>query len=214
MPSNVKKLVFMGDSISDCARARPVGEGLFGAVGNGFIHLVDAMVKSQRPQWNLRVVNMGIDGNTSADLLARWDTDVLCQKPDIVAVLVGINDVWRQFDSPLQTELQVTPEAYRQNLCAMVEKTLPSTKQMLFLSPFFLEPNAEEPMRAQMDCYGAIMREVAQKYQMPFVDLQTAFAPLLQAYHPAFIAWDRVHPNPTGQMVIANAVWDALAAML
>ena len=86
----VKKLVILGDSITDCGRARPVGEGLPGALGNGYVNLFDAMAQVDHPAWKLRVVNMGTDGETSRDLLARWDTDCDALEPDIVAVLIGM----------------------------------------------------------------------------------------------------------------------------
>lgn len=206
MGEKSKKLVIIGDSITDCGRARPVGEGLSGALGNGYVSLLNAMVQVDHPAWRLRVVNMGIDGNTSRDLLARWRQDVLAQRPDRVAVLVGINDVWRQFDSPLREEEQVPPQEYEQNLCKMVEQTLPLTPHMLLVSPFFLEPDAREPMRARMDDYRARMKAAAGRYELPFVDLQEAFADLLRVCHPSFVAWDRVHPGPAGQLVIARAL--------
>ena len=59
---SVKKLVILGDSITDCGRARPVGEGLPGALGNGYVNLFDAMAQVDHPAWKLRVVNMGTDG--------------------------------------------------------------------------------------------------------------------------------------------------------
>lgn len=210
MTPKSKKLVVMGDSITDCGRARPVGEGMFGALGNGYVSLLDAMLGADHPDWRLRTVNMGIDGNTSRDLVGRWRQDALDQQPEIAAVLVGINDVWRQFDSPLREQAQVPPEEYEQNLCRMAESTLPTACGLLFISPFFLEPDPEEPMRARMDQYRAIMKKTAGRYGLEFVDLQEAFAPLLKTYHPSFIAWDRVHPGPVGQLVIARSVMAGL----
>lgn len=210
MTPKSKKLVVMGDSITDCGRARPVGEGMFGALGNGYVSLLDAMLGADHPDWRLRTVNMGVDGNTSRELVGRWRQDALDQQPEIVAVLVGINDVWRQFDSPLREQAQVPPEEYEQNLCRMAESTLPTACRLLFISPFFLEPDPEEPMRARMDQYRAIMKETAGRYGLEFVDLQEAFAPLLKTYHPSFIAWDRVHPGPVGQLVIARSVMAGL----
>jgi lysophospholipase L1-like esterase len=110
----VKKLVILGDSITDCGRARPVGEGLPGALGNGYVNLFDAMAQVDHPAWKLRVVNMGTDGETSRDLLARWDTDCDALEPDIVAVLIGINDVWRQFDSPYRGNTRPAGRVRRQ----------------------------------------------------------------------------------------------------
>src|SRR6478736_2724498 len=110
------KLVMIGDSITDCERARPVGEGLFGAIGKGYVGLVDGLLQATRPQQRIRVVNMGIGGNTVRDLDARWQTDVLDQQPDWLSIMIGINDVWRQFDSPLRPEQQVGLEEYETTL--------------------------------------------------------------------------------------------------
>jgi len=101
------KLVMIGDSVTDCGRARPVGEGLFGAIGTGYAGYVNALLDATYPERHIRVVNMGSSGNTVLDLEARWQTDVVDLKPDWLSVMIGINDVWRQFDCPLQTEIHV-----------------------------------------------------------------------------------------------------------
>ena len=208
------KIVIMGDSISDCGRAKPVGEGLFGALGRGYVSLFDAMAQVDHPEWGLRVVNMGIDGNTSRDLLARWETDVNAQAPDLVAVLIGINDVWRQFDSPFQPETHVLPDEYAANLRQIARQQAQHSYRLVFLSPFFLEPNTQEPMRARMDEYGALMREVAAENGIPFVDLQQAFAGLLQNFYGGYLTWDRVHPSEPGQLIIARQLMRAMESML
>src|SRR3954462_2992704 len=92
-----QKLVMIGDSITDCERARPVGEGLFGAVGKGYVAMVDAQLMNAFPERSIRVVNMGSSGNTVRDLAGRWQGDILDLRPDWLSVLIGINDVWRQF---------------------------------------------------------------------------------------------------------------------
>ena len=101
-----QKVLVIGDSISDFDRARPVGEGLFNAWGTSYVADVGALLTSVYPELGLRIVNMGISGNTVRDLKARWDSDVVAlnRYPDWVCVLIGINDVWRQFDSPNMTE--------------------------------------------------------------------------------------------------------------
>ena len=76
------KILFIGDSISDYQRARPVGEGLFNAWGTSYVSVIGSYLGSFCPEKHLRVVNMGIDGNTVRDLKNRWNQDVLSQKPD------------------------------------------------------------------------------------------------------------------------------------
>jgi len=208
------KILFIGDSISDYDRARPVGEGLFNAWGTSYVSVIGSYLGSFCPEKKLRVVNVGISGNTVRDLHRRWQEDVLSQSPQWVSVLIGINDVWRQFDSPLQTELHVSPEAFRQTYQRLIEETLPRVKGMILMTPYFMEPNTADPMRARMDEYGQIVKELAETYSLPCVDLQAAWDDLFTHMHPCNIAWDRIHPNQTGCMYIARAFLNAVGFSL
>ena len=203
--ANNSKLVMIGDSITDYGRARPCGEGLGEAIGRSYVALVDAMLKTAAPQSRIRIVNMGIDGNTTRDLKARWQSDVLDLRPDWVSILIGINDVWRQFDSPLMTEIHVSPEEYEGNLRCLIEQTLPLVKGIVLLSPYFMEPNRNDPMRQRMDEYRTIMARLAGEYALTYVDLQAEFDHYFQYYHPAAMNWDRIHPDIVGHMLIARA---------
>ena len=204
------KLLMIGDSITDAGRAQPVGEGLFDALGRGYVSLVDALLGSVYPQLGIRVVNMGNSGNTVLDLEKRWQTDVLDLKPDWLSVMIGTNDVWRQFDSPRQTETHVSPEVYEQTLDKLVSQTQPIVPNIVLMTPFYLEPNRSDAMRARMDEYGWIVKILAMRHGTHFVDTQAAFDSVLEHYYPATIAWDRVHPNQTGHMVLARAFLNAL----
>ena len=198
------KLLFIGDSISDYERKRPIGEGLFNAWGTSYVADVGALLGCAAPEMHLRVVNMGIGGNQIRDLAARWQTDVLDLKPDWVSVLIGINDVWRQFDSPEQPEEHVPPEEFRQTYGQLISRTLPHVKGMILMTPYFMEPNRSDPMRRRMDEYGTIVHELAEAHSLTFVDLQSAWDELFRHMHPCNIAWDRIHPNQTGSMFIAR----------
>lgn len=205
-------LLFIGDSISDYDRARPVGEGLFNAWGRSYVADAGALLGCMYPELNLRVVNMGVSGNQIRDLDARWDTDVLARRPDWVSVLIGINDVWRQFDSPAMTETHVPLDEYEHTYERLIEKTLPHVKGMILMTPYFMEPNRLDAMRARMDEYGAAVRRLSQKYHLPFVDLQAGWDRLFEQVHPCSIAWDRIHPNQTGCMYIAKQFLSAIGA--
>jgi lysophospholipase L1-like esterase len=207
---NKSKLVMIGDSITDCGRARPVGEGLFDAEGASYVKYVMGLLKSTYPEKNIRVVNMGSSGNTVRDLAERWQSDVLDLKPDWLSIMIGTNDVWRQFDLPHQTEIHVYPEEYESTLERLVRDTLPSLKGMVLMTPFFMEPNKNDSMRARMDQYGEIVKKLAIKYGTVFVDTQKAFDELLKHYHSGAIGWDRVHPNAIGHMTIAKAFLNSL----
>ena len=204
------KLVMIGDSITDCGRAQPVGEGLFDALGKGYVSLVDSLLGAAYPEHGLRVVNMGNGGDTALDLKNRWQADVLDLKPDWLSVMVGANDVWRQFDSPTRPEQAVPLEVYEETLHGLVSRTLPTVKTLVLLTPFYIEPNRGDPMRARMDEYGAVVKRLATHQGTLFVDTQAAFDAVLETYYPATLSWDRVHPNQTGHMIIARAFLKAI----
>lgn len=204
------KIVCIGDSITDFERARPLGEGLFGGIGKSYVGIVDGLLRATDPSLHLRFINMGIGGNTVRDLDARWQTDVLDLKPDYVTVLIGINDVWRQFDTPEITEGHVYPQEYRETLSRLVKETLPTVKGMGLMTPYMMEPNRNDPMRARMDEYGAMVKEIAEENHLPCIDLQAAFDEYFQEYHPASINWDRIHPNVAGHCVIARALLNGI----
>jgi lysophospholipase L1-like esterase len=204
------RLVCIGDSITDCGRARPVGEGLGGALGNGYVSLLDAMITAENPSRSVRVMNVGTSGNTSRDLVDRWQTDVIDLRPDVLTVMIGTNDVWRQFDSPSRTEHHVSPEAYRYNLEHLTQSKQHSVRSMLLATPFFLEPLVDDRMRGRMDEYGAIVKEVAAQCGVDFLDTQALFAGYLNARHSSEMAWDRVHPSVTGHYILARGFATAL----
>jgi lysophospholipase L1-like esterase len=205
------KLLFIGDSITDCERTKPAGEGLFGALGKGYVSMVDALLQSVYPELKIRVVNKGLSGNTVRNLKSRWQEDVLKQQPDWLAVMIGINDVWRQYDIPQIKEEHVYIEEYEQTLRELVAEAKPTVKGLVLMTPFYIEPNAEDAMRAAMDTYGSVVRRIAEEYGAVFVDTQAAFEPVLKEIYPATLAWDRVHPSSVGHMVLARAFLNGIS---
>lgn len=204
------KIVMIGDSITDCGRTQPVAEGLFDPLGRGYVNIVSALLGAVYPDYHLRIVNVGNSGNTVRNLKERWQKDVLDLKPDWVSVMIGINDVWRQFDLPLMKETHVPIDEYEKTLDKLVVDTLPLVKGMVLLTPYHIEANRKDAMRCKMEEYGAVVKKIALKRKTLFVDTQAAFDSLLQHFHSAAIAWDRVHPNQIGHTVIAKAFLDAI----
>jgi len=199
------RLLFMGDSVTDMGRARPVAEGLFNPHGTGYPNVVHGLLAALYPERHIHVINMGCSGNTARDLLARWQTDCLDLKPDWVSVMIGINDVWRQFDSPHMPASHVLPAEYEAALTEMIRRTKPVVKGMVLMTPYYIEDNPADAMRARMDEYGAICKKLAKKHKLIFVDTQAAFNEVLKHYHSSYFAWDRVHPNIPGANVLARA---------
>ena len=122
---NYDRIVFAGDSVTDMGSTNPVGEGLFDNVGRSYVRVIENMLSAYYPEVFIRVTNSGISGNTSRDLRARFDRDVVDLKPDWVSICIGINDVWRQFDTPAITSDQVMPDEYAKNLeehnCTLID---------------------------------------------------------------------------------------------
>lgn len=203
------RLLFTGDSITDCGRARPAGTSPWG-LGGGYVRDVAALLGARHPDRPIAIFNTGISGNTVRDLAARWTEDVIELRPGWLAILIGINDVWRQFDTPGDLGAGVPPGEFAETLDGLIASVRPGLKGLLMMPPFFIEPNRQEPIRARMDEYGALSREVCERHGGVFVDVQAAFDRMCQAVHPMAIASDRVHPGPAGHMAIALAILDAL----
>ena len=198
----MKNFVFLGDSITDAGRLwLPEYNGL----GNGYVKIL-----SEKLSDKFSVINKGHGSFTLPFLLRNLTTDCLSLSPAAVSILIGINDVWRQFDSPSQPELHVPPEEYRATYQRLLEQTLPTVKGMVLLTPYFMEPNQADPMRARMDEYGQIVKELAAQYGLPCVDTQAAWDGLFQHMHPCNIAWDRIHPNQVGCMFLAKTFLKAV----
>lgn len=87
-----------------------IGEGLFDRLGKGYVRVVENMLCTWYPETYLRITNSCISGDTSRDLLARWERDVIALNPQWISICIGINDVWRQLDSPTMLDCHVLPE--------------------------------------------------------------------------------------------------------
>ena len=114
--SDFDRVVFAGDSVTDMGSERPVGEGLFDNLGRSYVRVIENMLMAWYPKLNIRITNSGISGNTSKDLLERFDRDVVELNPQWVSICIGINDVWRQFDIPACRDYAVSVEEYEKNL--------------------------------------------------------------------------------------------------
>lgn len=201
---NHERIVFAGDSVTDMGSVQPVGEGLFDNVGRGYVRVLESMFATYYPEIILRITNSGISGNTSKDLLARFERDVVELNPDWVSICIGINDVWRQFDSPAIIEAQVLPDEYKNNLEEMILKIKNKVKGIFLLSPYIIESNTEDMMRKRMDEYVEICKNLAEKYSCRFVDFQKMYHDYCQIRHSSYVAWDRIHPNQIGATLMAR----------
>lgn len=183
---------------------QPVGEGLFDNVGHSYVRILENMLATWYPEVKLRVTNSGISGDTSKRLLKRFERDVVSLNPDWVSICIGINDVWRQFDSPAIFDEQVMPEEYEKNIETMILSVKDKVKGIFLMTPYYMEPYENDWMRKRMDEYGVICKKLACKYDCILVDLQSTFNDYFKYRHSSYIAWDRVHPNQVGATIIAK----------
>ena len=202
---NNDKIVFAGDSVTDMESQNPVGEGLGNALGFGYVRIIENLLSSVYPEIFVRVVNSGVSGNTSRDLNGRFERDVLSLNPDWVSICIGVNDVWRQFDTPAQLDWQGMPGEYEKNVENMIQSLLGKVKGIFILSPYYMEPNTADKMRARMDEYVEICKKLSQKHNCIFVDFQKLYADYCSIRHSTYIASDRVHPNQIGSTLMARA---------
>lgn len=184
--------------------AQPVADAISDNLGQGYVRIIDSLLAAVYPEISVRVVNAGISGNTSRELLNRFERDVMDQKPDWVSVCIGINDVWRQFDAAQVTELSVFIDEYEDNMEKMIKRARPCVKGMFILTPFYIENLREDKMRSKMDEYGAVCKRLAEKYDCVLVDIQKLFEDYCKVRHSASLAWDRVHPNQRGAVLMAR----------
>lgn len=202
--SDFDRVVFAGDSVTDMGSERPVGEGLFDNLGRSYVRVIENMLMAWYPKLNIRITNSGISGNTSKDLLERFDRDVVELNPQWVSICIGINDVWRQFDVPACRDYAVSVEEYEKNLETMILKIKDKVKGIFICTPYYIEPNKSDLMRNRMDEYIKVCNYLAQKYNCELVDFQSMYDEFCKYKHSSIIAWDRVHPNQMGATLMAK----------
>lgn len=205
---NYDRIVFAGDSVTDMGREKPVGEGLFDNLGRSYVRVVENMLVTWYPELMIRVTNVGTSGNTSRDLLARFDTDVVALKPDWVSICIGINDVWRQYDCPAMPDTHILPEEYRRNVEKMILSVKDDVKGIFLCTPYYMESNREDSMRKRMDEYIQICKELANEYGCMLIDFQQMYEKYCTIRHSSCFAWDRVHPNQMGATMMAKVFLD------
>lgn len=201
---NMDRIVFAGDSVTDMGSAQPIGEGLHEDVGRGYVRVVENMLNAWYPELALRITNSGTSGNTSRDLLQRYQRDVVDLHPQWVSICIGINDIWRQFDCPAFSDWQVSSDEYEANLEKMILSVKDTAKGIILMTPYYMEPNKEDWVRKRTDDYVSICKKLAKNHGCILVDLQAMFDQYFTYRHSCCIAWDRVHPNQTGATLIAR----------
>jgi len=201
------RILFIGDSITDCGRRRPIGEGVGpGALGDGYVSLVQSALLAGYPDYELKVLNMGVSGDTVCDLQARWESDVVSLRPDWLAVFIGINDVWRQFSLNDASQAGSGLDDYSATLGGLLAESVPRLAGLMLMTPYYLQPDPSDPLRQTMDYFGAAVHRLAAQYGAVAVDTQAAFDRVMAWVRPTDLADDRVHVAQAGHLLLARAV--------
>ena len=196
-PTDIKHpvLLFQGDSITDCGRDR----NKYYDLGHGYVSkLVDKL-------HHVVIIDRGISGNRTCDLVDRWEEDTIKIKPDFLSILIGINEV-------LFTHIRedvLTPQEYKNNYIKLLEEVkakLPETK-ILLIEPFCFPIGAYDPrMQKDLDEERKIVKELADKYADYFIPMQDVFNEYKKKYMMGELLSDGVHPTDLGHEIIASAI--------
>lgn len=188
------KLLFQGDSVTDCGRDR----GRSDDSGAGYVSMIAAALRDTGGT----ILNRGVSGDRVAQLDARWYDDCLLLKPDALTILIGINDVWRQFDSGLDLDLEVFELTYQR----LLDRAYPSVGRIILMEPFLIPAApAKKPMRPLLDAVIQIIRTIAHRNRLTYVPLDGLFAAACSDTTPSHWAEDGIHPSPAGHRLIADA---------
>ena len=193
------KILFQGDSITDAGRSKDNDE----YVGIGYPLLVKASLGIEAPG-KYSFVNRGISGNRIVDLYARIKSDIINLKPDIMSILIGVNDVWHELSAENGVDAEKFYKIYDM-LIDEVKTALPDIKIMI-MGPFVLKAcatqekwdyfNSEVKKRAEM------AKKIAQKYNLHYVELQKGFDELSKNAEESYWLSDGVHPTAMGHEYI------------
>jgi lysophospholipase L1-like esterase len=200
--------LFQGDSITDTHRDR-VADSL----GTGYVYIAASLFSALYPERQVRFINRGISGDQIADLEARWEEDCLNIEPDVLSILIGINDTWRRYSRNLHTTTASYLQSY-QNLLERLREDSSATK-LILLEPFLIPALPEQKAwREDLDPKIQAVRDLAREYGAVYVPLDGLFAAACTRQKPEFWAPDGVHPSPAGHALIARAWLEAVGVDL
>jgi len=199
-------IVFQGDSITDAHRDKKAegkvnNQGMF---GRGYPFFIAGDLLAENPTRNLQIYNRGISGNKVPDLDKRWDKDALDLKPDILSILIGVNDLWHK----LNGKYDGTPEVYRDGFTSLLDRTknaLPDVT-LVICEPFVLRCGAvNDSWFPEFETRRAFAAEVAKNAGAIWVPFQERFDEAVDAgTKPEYWAADGVHPTHAGHALMAQ----------
>ena len=203
-------ILFQGDSITDAGRnkkdPKPNEQKSF---GKGYAWMAASQLLVSNPGHKLTAHNRGISGNKVHQLAARWDKDCLDLKPDVLSILIGVNDIWHG----LNGRYDGTVKTYEDNLDALLKRTrkvLPKI-QFVICEPFVLKCGAvNDNWFPEFDKYRAASKKLAAAHGAVFVPFQSMFDEAIKFAHPSHWAGDGVHPSSHGASLMAHFLLESI----
>ena len=198
-------ILFQGDSITDAGRQNRNAPKANDqpSMGGGYASMAASALLNSKPELNLSIFNRGISGNKVHQLDARWERDCLAHRPDILSILIGVNDIWHG----IQGKYDGTVQRYEDDFLALLDRTrkaLPQV-QLVICEPFVLRCGAvNQKWFPEFDHYRASARKVADQNQATFVPFQEMFDRALSFAAPEHWARDGVHPSKDGAALMAD----------
>lgn len=196
------KILFQGDSITDVNRNETIDN-----LGLGYVRIIKDKLNKYE------IINKGISGNRTIDLIKRWEEDTINIKPDILVILIGINDIWHKYEHNVDTNTLEFRNNYLKLLNDCLER-LPNTKIVL-IEPFVFPIGAyNKTWESDLLEQQKIVKELALKYNHLFVPMQEILNKALKEYEMIEILNDGVHPTKKGHEIIAKNVLVALNSLI
>lgn len=199
------KIVFFGDSITEAGRDLSDPRDL----GEGYVKIAAAKLRPLYPDTEFEILNYGVGGERTVELLARVG-EVVSEKPDVVVLEVGVNDVWRRFtDGEIVTE-----EEFEQNYAALVRTLKEAGAKLILIQPYVIGNTDKQRFRPYLAPYQSSIREIALKEELSLIPLDEIFNGVTQDIDPRRFAEDGVHPTHRGCRYIADLVIKELKKFL
>lgn len=199
-----KLILFQGDSITDAGRTSCTDP--FYALGCGYPLLTASRLLYEESETHYHFVNKGISGNRIVDLYARWKEDTLNWKPDIISILIGVNDVWHEYQDNSGVEASKFEKIY-DLLLTETKAALPHV-QLVLCEPFILPVGEvlihQDRWMSDMAPRQSIVQQLAGKFDAAFVPLQEVFIQESKKLGAGNLLSDGVHPSPAGHALISR----------
>jgi lysophospholipase L1-like esterase len=185
-------ILFIGDSITDADKHRQC----YKPYGFGYVHFVANCLLAKYPTLNLNIINRGISGNTIRDLKNRWQRDCIEHGPDILSILIGVNDVWRQFAAEDELPHAVQLEEYESTFRLLLKETKEKcNSQIVICQPFMFCDDSSNPMFARLREYIENVDHIAKDFNVALVPFQNQIDALIKQIPPQKWSNDSVHPE-------------------